>query len=88
MQEYIRNFITEFCNKGTHTEKDVKELEQNIIKFGCEIFNIDESAFNDLPSIHDSNPSLYIPKRCPYCNGLGDIWVDNIDKYFEEQEIK
>ena len=31
---------------------------------------------------------LIFPKRCPYCNGLGDIWVDNIDKYFEEQEIK
>lgn len=31
---------------------------------------------------------LIFSKRCPYCNGLGDIWVDNIDKYFEEQEIK
>lgn len=31
---------------------------------------------------------LIFPKSCPYCNGLGDIWVDNIDKYFEEQEIK
>ena len=31
---------------------------------------------------------LIFPKRCPYCNGLGDIWVDNIDKYFEEQKLK
>ena len=25
------------------------------------------------------------PKICPYCNGLGDIWVDNIEKYFKKQ---
>ena len=25
------------------------------------------------------------PKTCPYCNGLGDIWVDNIEKYFKKQ---
>ena len=25
------------------------------------------------------------PKVCPYCNGLGDIWVDNIDEYFNKQ---
>ena len=31
---------------------------------------------------------LIFPKRCPYCNGLGDIWVDNIHKYFEELELK
>ena len=25
------------------------------------------------------------PKTCPYCNRLGDIWVDNIEKYFKKQ---
>lgn len=26
-----------------------------------------------------------IYKTCPYCNRLGDIWVDNIEKYFKKQ---
>ena len=25
-------------------------------------------------------------KKCPYCNGLGDIWVDNIDEYFKSNK--
>ena len=25
-------------------------------------------------------------KRCPKCGGLGTVWVDNIDKYFQEKE--
>ena len=27
-----------------------------------------------------------IPVRCPYCNGTGHIWVDNIDDYYSRQE--
>ena len=46
MQEQIRNFITEFANKQNISEHDIEELKNNIVKFGCEIFNIDESEFN------------------------------------------
>ena len=27
------------------------------------------------------------PKQCPYCNGFGDFWVDNIDEYFKSNNI-
>ena len=47
MQEQIRNFITEFTNKQNISEHDIDELKNNIVKFGCEIFNIDESEFNN-----------------------------------------
>lgn len=47
MQEQIRNFITEFTNKQNISEHDIEELKNHIIKFGCEIFNIDESEFNN-----------------------------------------
>lgn len=47
MQEQIRNFITEFTNKQNISEYDIEELKNHIIKFGCEIFNIDESEFNN-----------------------------------------
>ena len=47
MQEQIRNFITEFTNKQNKSEQDIDELKNNIVKFGCEIFNIDESEFNN-----------------------------------------
>ena len=29
---------------------------------------------------------LIFPKKCPYCNGTGYIWVDNIDEYFKNKE--
>lgn len=50
MQEQIRNFITEFANKQNISEHDIEELKNNIVKFGCEIFNIDESEFNSSKS--------------------------------------
>lgn len=31
---------------------------------------------------------LIFPKSCPYCNGLGDIYLDStnaIDEYFKKQ---
>ena len=46
MQEQIRQFITEFANKQNISKQDIEELKNNIVKFGCEIFNINESEFD------------------------------------------
>lgn len=47
MQEQITNFITEFTNNQNISEHDIDDLKNYIVKFGCEIFNIDESEFNN-----------------------------------------
>ena len=34
---------------------------------------------------------LIFPKCCPYCNGLGDIWLNStcaIDEYYENKDFQ